>query len=350
MFALSASAGRLSDLAAAIHYTPPTNFYGGIDHPPTDPGDDPLSLTSPRFLHYLLRGKGTADVMFSFSLIGAYVGEGKVVHYLPVTPSLMRREIEETYRGKFPNTTPATVDTIQGLTAVNLTASRPTGDPRFLRSCWIQVETNVALKVTAVASDAGSFELVTNSLNTLRIDKTSFLAALYAKPKDADVITNHLQRVELGHVQLNGYRPGVCVFYTKERTYSFTVGQTFNPNDDLNSCVGAFEGLRNLSGLPNALRVVLIDIAPEIPQTTLIVVGETNAASKSYLSGAPRWRQTPSQDWLLNIRSPNISIDIPPVTLIPHLWQGSIPEGFHREKEYKLDAVLYIRTQPSSND
>ena len=336
LLAITATAGRLSDLAACIHYTPPTNFYGGVvTQPRTDPGDNPLSLTSPEFLEYSSPGGG-AHVLFSFALIGAYLGEGKVTHFLPVTPSLMMKEIESEYKGRFPDATPASLNQIHGLTAVNLTAARPAGQPRFLRFCWIQVETNVALKITAFASDTLSFTTTTNSLNTIRIDKPTFLAKLYARPKDAEVTTNHLQRVELGHAQQAGNTYPVCVLYTKEKIYSLPVGQTFHASESLNECKAAFGRLRDLSGLKNALRTVVIDSAPDIPQTSLIVVAETNPA--------------PSAAWIANIRSPNLYFPLAPVTFTSHPWAPGIPQGFSKEAEYIVNAALYLRKQPGPDD
>jgi hypothetical protein len=335
LLAMTATAGRLSDLAACIHYAPPTNFYGGVvTQPRTDPGDNPLSLTSPEFLEYSNPRSG-AHVLFSLALIGAYVGEGKVTHFLPVTPSLMVKELGAEYKGKFPDTTPASLNRIHGLTAVNLTAARPEGQPRFFRFCWIQVETNVALKITAFASDTLSFTTTTNSLNTISIDKPSFLATLYARPKDADVTTNHLQRVELGHAQQAGNTYPVCVFYTKERIYALPVGQTFHASESLNGCKAAFGSLRDLSGLKNVLRTVVIDSAPGVPQTSLFVVAETNPA--------------PSAAWITNIRSPNLYFPAP-VTFTGLPWALGIPQGFSKEAAYIVDAPLYLRKEPGPDD
>jgi hypothetical protein len=335
LLVITASAGRLSDLAVCIHYTPPTNFYGGfITQPRTDPGYNPLSLASSEFLEYSDLRTG-AHVLFSFALIGAYVGEGKVPHFLPVTPSLMMKEIEAEYKGKFPDITPASLSQMHGLTAVNITAARPEGQQRFLRSCWIQVETNIALKITAFASDAPSFTTTTNSLNAINIDKSTFLGTLYAKPKDADVTTNHLQRVELGHAQRGGYTYPVCVLYTKEGIYSLPVGQTFRPSESLDSCKAAFGVLRDLSGLKNVLRTVVIDSAPDVPQTSLLVVAETNPA--------------PSAAWIANIRSPDLYFPAPVAfTQLP--WAPGIPQGFSKEVGYVVDAPLYLRKQPGPDD
>jgi hypothetical protein len=335
LLASTATAGRLSDLAACIHYTPSTNFYGGVvTQPRTDPGDNPLSLTSPEFLEYSDPRTG-AHVLFSFALIGAYLGEGKVTHFLPVTSSLMMKEIEAEYKGKFPQTTPVALSQFHGLTAVSLTAARPEGQPRFLRFCWIQVETNLALKITAFASDILSFSSTTNSLNTISIDKPTLLATLYANPKDAGVITNHLQRVELGHAQQAGNIYPVCVLYTKERTYSLPVGQTFHASESLNGCKAAFGTLRDLSGLRDVLRTVVIDSAPDVPQTSLFVVAETNPA--------------PSAAWIANIRSPNLYFPAP-VTFTGLPYALGVPQGFSKEAAYIVDAPLYLRKQPGPDD
>ena len=335
LLAITATAGRLSDLAACIRYTPPTNFYGGVvTQPLTDPGDNSFSLTSPEFLEYSNPRSG-AHVLFSFALIGAYVGKGKVTHFLPVTPSLMMKEIEAAYKGQFPDTTPPSLSRIHALTAVNLTAARPDGQPRFLRFCWIQLETNLALKITAFASDTLSFTTTTNSLNTISIDKPAFLATFYAKPKDAEVTTNHLQRVELGYAQRSGYAYPVCVFYTKEGIYSLPAGQTFHLNESLNEPKAAFGRLRDFSTLTNVLRTVVIDSAPDVPQTSLFVVAETNPA--------------PSAAWIANIRSPNLYFPAP-VTFTSRPWAPGIPQGFYMEAAYVVDAPLYLRKQPGPDD
>jgi hypothetical protein len=319
--------GSTLDLAKAIHYVSPTNFHGGLAHPYLDPGDNPLSLDSPDFLQYADRTGGSGEVMFRLGLIGAYIGDGKIVHFLPVTPSLMKEEIESEYKKKLPNLTSPTIGKINGLTAVSLTAFRPTGNPNFFCFNWIQVETNIAVKVTAIASDVASFQKITNSLKTITIDKKSFLEAL--KPKDADVVTNHLEGVEIGSIKQNGQGMGVCVLHTKNKIYSISGG--ISP-----SSTAAFQRLRDFSNISNALRVVLINIAPDIPQTDLTIVAETNAAAIG-----PEFN---------DLQSPNHYFNIPPVALVWHFVENEVPKGFQKEAEYKMNAILYIRKEPSDTN
>jgi hypothetical protein len=112
------------ELASAIHYTPPANFIGGIAHPRTDPGDNPFSLESLDFLEFGSRTGG--EVFIRYGLVGAYIGRGKAINFLPVTSSLMKEQIENEYKARFPAANPATIDEIGGLTSVNLTTTQPT--------------------------------------------------------------------------------------------------------------------------------------------------------------------------------------------------------------------------------
>jgi hypothetical protein len=174
------------DFTKAIKYTPPTNFYGGpAGEARTDPGDNPFSMNGPRVLEYLDKNDRCGCIIFQLGLVGAYVGEGKVVKFLPVASSALKEEIESEYKGKFPNSTPAIVGEINGLTSVSLTATRPPGEirPYFLYFCWIQIETNIALKVAAYACNAESIQAMTNSLKTLQIDKKQFLKLAFPPVK-----------------------------------------------------------------------------------------------------------------------------------------------------------------------
>ena len=317
------------ELASAIHYTPPTNFIGGIAHPRTDPGDSPFLMDSPDFLEYGSRTGG--EVFICYGLIGASIGKGKVINYPPVTTFLMKEEIGNECKKRFPNPDSILADEIGGLTSVKLTATQPEGRSRFYQVCWIQVETNIALKITAFASDAKTFQEITNSVQSITIDKDKFLNAL--APKQANVITNQLVEVEVGHIQQNNDTLGVGVFHTKEKIYSFAVGHTFNPKNDLNESIAAFERLRDFSNDPNGLRLVLIDIAPGIPQTTLLYKAETNTEAIA------RFRMG-------NLRDSNLYLNLASLTLIWQFWDNQVPSGFQKEADYKMNATLYVRTVP----
>jgi len=169
------------DLAQAVHYTAPTNFFNiSPAAARTDPGDSPLSLGGLQFLDYKDKNyRNFSEVIFQVGLAGVYIGPGKILHCSPVTPSLLKNEIESEYHRNFPEAS-ATLNKINGMTSVSLTATRPPGPvrPYFLHFCWIEVETNIIVKVSVYSCDTNSFAVATNSLQSIKIDKEVFLKAL----------------------------------------------------------------------------------------------------------------------------------------------------------------------------
>ena len=172
--------GGETNLAAAIRYTAPTNFYEALPINLTDPGDDPLSTTGPTFLRYVDRNERCGEVEFSLGWAGVFAGEGKVLKFMRVEPKELKELMELQYRGKFPQASPAVVTNLAGATAVSLTATRPPQSgimPYFLHFCWIQLETNAVLKVDAVSCNAETFKALTNSMASIKIDKAQLLKA-----------------------------------------------------------------------------------------------------------------------------------------------------------------------------
>jgi hypothetical protein len=175
------------DFTEVIHYTPPTNFHGGpAGESRTDPGDNPFSMSGAELLTYKDKYDRCGLITFRIGTVRAYVSKGKVVKFLPVDPGGLKKDLENENEGKFPQQTPAAITKISESTAVSMTATRPRGPnaPCFLHFCWIQIETNIVLRVTAVACEAETFKALTNSMQSIKIDKPRLLEAL--KPKGSD--------------------------------------------------------------------------------------------------------------------------------------------------------------------
>jgi len=105
------------------------------------------------------------------------------VKFLPTEPTDLKKYLEAEYNGRFPNITPAVIDEIDGLTSVSLTATRPPGPirPYFLYFRWIQIKTNMVVKIEAVSCNTNTFMAVSNSIRSIKIDKTQLLKALSMK-------------------------------------------------------------------------------------------------------------------------------------------------------------------------
>jgi hypothetical protein len=170
LFIANCGIGSPLDFSKVIHYTPPTNFFSA---PPGS--DDDLFGGNVAAFQYS-SGDQCSTVIFQLGLACFYVGEGKVIKFLPAKPTDLKESLENEYKGRLPNLTPAVIGKLHGLTDVSLTATRPPGgNPRFFEFCWIQLETNIVVKVTVVSCNVETFKILTNSLQSIKIDKKSLL-------------------------------------------------------------------------------------------------------------------------------------------------------------------------------
>jgi len=189
LYSSAALGDELEKLAAAIHYRPPINFFQCLPTDRNDLGDNPLSMRGGTLLQYGDKNSPCGEVSFSLGWAGVFAGEGKVVKFLPTGPKELKELLETEYRDKFPQVSPAAVMNLGGATAVSLTATRPPESgamPYFLHFCWIQLETNAVVKVTAVTCNADTFKALTNSMATIKVDKAPLLKAF--KPQAGNTL------------------------------------------------------------------------------------------------------------------------------------------------------------------
>jgi hypothetical protein len=157
------------DFTKVIRYIPPTNFLSA----PLG-SDDDLFGGNMAACQYSSSDQ-CSTIIFQLGLACFYIGDGKVIKFLPAKPTDLKESLENENKGRLPNLTPAVIGKLNGLTTVSLTATRPSGSPAFFHFCWIQLETNIVVKVTAVSCDAETFKALTNSLQSLKIDKKRLL-------------------------------------------------------------------------------------------------------------------------------------------------------------------------------
>ncbi|MGP8200775.1 MAG: hypothetical protein ACLQU4_14870 [Limisphaerales bacterium] len=165
------------DVANAIRYTPPPNFYGGVSvQAPSNSSRKPFSRSGAPLLHYAyIRGpkEEWSDIRFQLGDAMGYFGPGKTPTIMPMEASHLKQFLESEYNGRFPQITPATIGKLGGLTAVSLVASRPNGKAHTTQFyfCYVRVETNILLKISASLGNASLLQAFTNSLQTVTINK-----------------------------------------------------------------------------------------------------------------------------------------------------------------------------------
>jgi hypothetical protein len=55
----------------------------------------------------------------------------------------------------------------------------------FFHSCWIQIETNIVIKISATSCDAKIFDALTNSLQSLKINRKGIIKLVASQKQTA---------------------------------------------------------------------------------------------------------------------------------------------------------------------
>jgi hypothetical protein len=161
----------VENFTKSVRYTAPTNFYMfdySSDNYPTP---------------FTIGGSGieydhdpNSSIMFELGFACYSIGDGKAFKFLPATPVNLKEDFEKCYRDKFTNMPPATISKISGLTAVSSTMTSPSPlGTIFFHSCWIQIKTNIVVKISATSCDAKVFNALTNSFQSIKINKAKIL-------------------------------------------------------------------------------------------------------------------------------------------------------------------------------
>lgn len=324
LFFLAFSVKSQPDFAAALNYVAPAGY--GVYELNHDPGDNPFSGEGPGFMYLA----GDSEIRFQIAIVRFSIGRGKAIEFLSTSPSDLRDDLMAEYRGKFPQVNPAVTYELGGLSTTSLTASRPSGGrPSFFQFNWVQLETNIVLKITATADNPDAFKTATNSLQSLKIDKVKLFEAL--QPKKPEVTAEHLEKVDIGYVAVrrgngNSGRVAAFIFHCTNKTFSFTVFDNGDPARPIRQVVPwllKFQSNQN----PQVLRAAVIEIArqgsTDYFERTCGFVIETNTAIVDQLQ-EDRFR--------------------PPASFHMLYWSESQePAGFEKTAEYKVNATLLIR-------
>lgn len=163
----------VDNFTKTVSYTAPTNFY--IHDYTDDNYPTPFSIggSGIEYDH-----DPNSNILFELGMACYSIGEsGNGVKFLPTKPADLKNDFETFYRGAFTNMEPARLSKMSGFTAVSF--STPTSPPGlgacFYYSCWIQIETNIVVKVSTTSCDAKIFNALTNSLQSLKINKKEIL-------------------------------------------------------------------------------------------------------------------------------------------------------------------------------
>jgi len=182
LFMLAVIAGRgmcgsIENFTKTIHYIPPKPFFIN-DVPTNEVFTDPFSIGENGVQYTSASDDQCSLLTFQLDLACYYLGDGKVYKFLPAKPSDLQIDFDKFYQDqlKLTNMPAATFRKVSGLTAVNSTATKsPGAGPTFFYFCWVQLETNIVVKISVASCDLKTFNGLTNSLQSLKINKNEIL-------------------------------------------------------------------------------------------------------------------------------------------------------------------------------
>lgn len=158
-----------------VSYIAPTNFYM-FDY---SHDDYPAPFTIGGSLIEYNDNANSPDpnstIQFDLAMACYSIGQDGV-KFFEAKPSDLKKDFENYYRDVFTNMPPAKIGKLDGLATVSSTASMPGAMGTLLfHSSWIQIETNIVVKVTVNSYNAQVFNSLTNSLKSIKIDKRKIL-------------------------------------------------------------------------------------------------------------------------------------------------------------------------------
>jgi hypothetical protein len=268
------------------------------------------------------------SIKFQLGFVRFYFDNGKVMEFLPVGPADLKQGLQQAFSNGWSVATPATVSEMHGLTTASLTAKRPPGDaPDLVQERWIQVESNIVLKVTAASYSLDAFTELTNSLGTLSVDRARIDDLFRFGRVQAELV--RLERVEFGYVPGHGKKSAAFVLRCQMgKLLSFSAADA--PDDDMavKRSLRSLAELERLSSQSNVFRMVVLDMgryedAPDDTRRTCAFDVEQRMPTLASLE-RPDFRISPS-------------------LAIGQYWAGKEPPGFEKVSEYRTKALLYIR-------
>ena len=172
--------GSIKNFFETVHYTAPTNFFTfdpKAAYATNESFTDPFSIGE-YGMEYNCSDQ-CSSLIFRLDLACYYIGDGKVYKFLPSRPSDLKEDFDKFCKSDLVGLTnfpPSKFIKVSGLTAVSSTTTRPPGKgATFFQLCWVQLETNIVVKISIASCDIKTFSMLTNSLQSLKIDKNGIL-------------------------------------------------------------------------------------------------------------------------------------------------------------------------------
>jgi hypothetical protein len=181
-FADALPASSITNFTKSVYFVPPSNFH--MHDFSKDEYSDLFKYWGSGIGYEEIPGN-VGDEGILFMLGPSCLQDGKFRDpMLPRSPADLRSDFDFFYHGplnlNLTNLPPAKIGKTAGYISVSASTFFTNNDNYFFAS-WIQIKSNIVVKVEIQSLSKGSFEAATNSLKTLRINRTEILNILKSR-------------------------------------------------------------------------------------------------------------------------------------------------------------------------
>jgi hypothetical protein len=179
VLSVSASLGQpasITNFTKSVHYVPPADFKLEDYFRDSDQKDWPADLF--KYCGSGVQYGGTILFMLEPSCFGYPDTQARFPGPLfPRSPADLKIDFDKYYHGlvaNFTNLPSATIGKTAGYTSVSASTFF-TSNNNYFYSCWIQIKSNIVVRVEIETSSKESFDAARNSLKTLKINKKEIM-------------------------------------------------------------------------------------------------------------------------------------------------------------------------------
>jgi hypothetical protein len=188
---------------------------------------------------------GFGWLRLQFIWVGIPVRNGRRITYSLTTTNELRQFLEQQ---NLKYTHPLKPVTVDGFPGFWMTSTNASPRQRFHEATFIQVKTNIVLRMTVSAQNKPVFDTLVASLKTVKIDAAKLFA--HIQPKPPKVTRLEASRIDMGFAPLGDRQVTAFVFHTKTGIRSIVSGMHFDQvteNEEFESLSKVLNDLAKIS-------------------------------------------------------------------------------------------------------
>jgi hypothetical protein len=204
---------------------------------------------------------GFGWLRLQFIWAGVAVSDGKRIKYSMTTTNEFVQFIKDTLSK---NPSPLNITVFEGFPSAVVKSSNSSPRTRLHEAVFVQVKTNIVLRMTVSAQTETVFDALTASLKTVRIDLEKLFE--FIRPKEPKITVIDAAKAEIGFAPLGDREVLAIVFRSKDSTWSM-VGSLHFDQESENELFEKLSGTLNDLGNQSVIRETPLRATLEVYRT-----------------------------------------------------------------------------------